>query len=679
MGNDISKKDNIDEDFKQKSNLVIEELDSFFGPIQGFFFKTSEGKKTEIKGLDERYAPEFSQDVIDKIKEERNVCNNIIGTYKNSLNGLLKDKVFSQRVNSFIKNKKLDVKNFDINIRITTFKEEPAICDRVLEYYWMKYLVYRMLRNLDPLAEEYALIEKFTKSPRWANLFDQNYEEANKIKKDLDQQRDRVRGLINQNMTQLLQDNLTYDDLMKLYKNLVEDKKLQSYAEEIYNICENLADLELSSNPKAYKLSRRGKLKGINLQNYKQVKICERLKTRSKGAPVPPPKPLTLTVPPPKPLTLIPPKPLTLIGKPAVNTRGRGIPVAVDTTIHSKFRNPKSILKNTTYLKKTTTGSSLTKRVTLKEKVKNKTNEIRDYLNKGVKGFLSSVNNSTFPQETKTELINIIETFKNKCLDQIKEIEDDKFKNNSTKLDLLSKEENNVKSELKRMIDELNGTSGNVIKKSNTTQITDNEKVKNKTNEIRNYLNKGVQGFIFSVNKTNSTSTQKTEYINIIEKFKNKYLDQIKEIEDDKYKNNSTKLDLLSKKENDVKSNLNRMINALHGTSGNTEKNLDQLNEDANNLSLDMYKYSSDIDEEYDSDWKRHEKEYDNINSELRKLQDAISELGKQDFSDFNKQQAIDTYRRELENISKIWKQLKKELQDSKPAPSKKTVMFNLD
>ncbi len=568
MGNDISKKDNIDEDFKQKSNLVIEELDSFFGPIQGFFFKTSEGKKTEIKGLDERYQPEFSQEVIEQIKKERNVCNNIIGTYKNSLNGLLKDKVFSQRVNSFIKNKKLDVKNFDINIRITTFKEEPAICDRVMEYYWMKYLVYRMLRNLDPLAEEYALIEKFTKSSRWANLFDQNYEEANKIKKDLDQQRDRVRGLINQNMSQLLQDNLTYDDLMKLYKNLVEDKKLQSYAEEIYNICENLADLEVSSNPKSYKFSKRGKLNGINLQNYKQVKICERLKTRSKGAPVPPPKPLTL------------------FGKPAVNTRGRGIPVAVDTTIPAKFRNPKSILKNTTYpksiLKKTTTGSSLTKRVTVNEKVKNKTNEIRDYLNKGVKSFIFSVNKTNSTSTQKTELINLIETFKKKYLDQIKEIEDDKYKNNSTKLDLLSKKEKDVKSDLKRMIDTLHGTSGNVIKKSNTTQIK-------------------------------------------------------------------------------------------------TEKNLDQLNEDAKNLSIDMYENSSDIDEEHDADWERHDKEYDNIRSALRKLIVATSELRKQEISDLSKQQAIDTYRRELEDISKMWKKLKKELHNSKPAPSKKTVIFNLE
>ena len=358
MGNDISKKDNIDEDFKQKSNLVIEELDSFFGPIQGFFWKTSDGRKTEIKGLDESYRPDFSQEVIDKIKKERNVCNNIIGTYKKSLKGLLKDKIFNQRINSFIKNKKLDAKNFDINIRVTNFKEEPAICDRILEYYWMKYLVYRMLRNLDPLAEEYALIEKFIKSPRWTNLLDQNYEEANKIKKELDQQRDRVRGLINENINQLLQDDLTYDDLMKLYKNLVEDKKLQSYAEEIYNICENLADLEASSNPKAYKFSKRGKLKGINLQNYKQVKMCERLKTRPATT-----RPATRPVP--RPATIRPVPPFKPTGLTVPSRFRKPVPVAIDTTISSRLRNPKSILKKSglptgekkpirTYMKKKT-------------------------------------------------------------------------------------------------------------------------------------------------------------------------------------------------------------------------------------------------------------------------------------------------------------------------------------
>ncbi len=557
MGNDISKKDNIDEDFKKKSNLVIDELDSFFGPIQGFILKTGDGRKTEIKSLDDRYKPEFSQEVIDQIKKERNVCNNIIGTYKNSLNGLLKDKVFSQRVNSFIKNKKLDAKNFDINIRITNFKDEPAICDRVMEYYWMKYLVYRMLRNLDPLAEEYALIEKFTKSSRWNNLFDQNYEEANKIKKDLDQQRDRVRELINQNMNQLLQDNLTYDDLMRLYKNLIEDKKLQSYAEEIYNVCENLADLEVSSNPKSYKFSKRGKLKGINLQNYKQIKICERLKTRSKGAPVPPPKPSKFR------------KPQSIIG--------RGIfPVRVNTTIPNKLRNPKSILKSTTATARNSTTA--TARNTANEKVKNKANEIRNYLNKFVESFIFSVN-KTNPSQ-KTYLINLIENFKKESLDEIKEIEDDRYKNNSTKLELLNKKETVVKEKLTQILTTAYKPSDNVLKKSTTIKIT-------------------------------------------------------------------------------------------------TESNLDKLEKDANNLSIDMIKTSGDIDEDNDSDWEKHEKEYINIAKQLISLQDNIRELRKQNISDSSKQQAIDIYRSIFNDLSKQFENLKKEVLNSRPAPEK-SVRFNL-
>lgn len=275
MGNDISRDDNMFDDFNKKSNIVIQQLDNFFGPING-----SNTQTKRIKSLDESYRPEFSKEIIDKIKDERQVCNNIIGVYRNTLDGLMRDKNFKQKVNSFIKNKKLDSQKFDINIRLFEPKinEESSICQPILEYYWMKYLIYRMLRNLDPLAEEYALIEKFTQSSKWTNL-NKNYQEAVKIKRELDRQRDRVRTLINENINKLLENDLTYNDLIKLYKNLVEDKKLESYIEHIYNVCENISDLERSSSPDSYKFTKRGKIKGVNLQNYKQVKICERLKS----------------------------------------------------------------------------------------------------------------------------------------------------------------------------------------------------------------------------------------------------------------------------------------------------------------------------------------------------------------------------------------------------------------
>lgn len=353
MGNDISKKDNLDTEFKQKSNLIIEELDAFFGPIEGFYFKSSDGRKTEIKSLDSKYTPEFSQDVIDKIKNERNVCNNIIGVYRNTLKGLLKNKLFSKRLDSFVRNKKLDTQKFDIGIRITNFKDEPAICDRVVEYYWMKYLVYRMLRNLDPLAEEYAMIDKLTKSKKWSNLFDKNYEEAIKIKKDLDQQRNKVRGLIHENIDKLLKDNLTYEDLMEIYKNLIEDKKLESYVEKIYNICENLADLETSTNPKAFQFTTRGKIKGVNLQNYKQVKLCNRLKSPNGPDPIQIGKPKDIT------------KNLVISTKPGLPKLDRsqrsGTPTSTQLSKTQRVleRNPrlKSILKKARVENKPTTKS----------------------------------------------------------------------------------------------------------------------------------------------------------------------------------------------------------------------------------------------------------------------------------------------------------------------------------
>jgi hypothetical protein len=477
MGNDISKRDNLLEDFEQKTNIVVQQLDNFFGPIDGYNL-ISGGQKKTIKSIDESYRPEFSQEIINKIKNERQVCNNIVGVYKNTLEGLLKDKVFNQKINTFIKNKKLDAQKFDINIRFfePKIKDEPSICERVLEYYWMKYLVFRMLRNIDPLAEEYALIEKFTQSNKWKNL-DKNYQEAMKIKKELDQERDKVRSLINENITKLLQDDLTYNDLMKLYKNLIEDKKLQSYLEHIYNICENISDLESSSNPDSYKFTKRGKLKGINLQNYKQIKICERLKSSQTNY---------------TNVKKIKTQKETL----SVSTR-TGLPKlskidGVKTSRVTGLVQPKSILKQTKIetkptrgiLKNTTTSKTSLWNFTEYGKVKNKANDIRESLDKNSKRLIDLLNKKDYPNKIKT--IKNIEKFKKKELENIKQIEEDKNKDDKSKLDLLKKKESEIKTVLDALI--LNISTPTI--QNNLKKSTD---MKRKTEANLDNLEKNVQ------------------------------------------------------------------------------------------------------------------------------------------------------------------------------------------
>lgn len=300
MGNDISKDNTSDkkleDEFRIKSNYIIQQLDGFFGPIEGG--KTTRDKKVEdleffIKSDGKGEAPKLTKEIKSSIKEERSVCSKLVGTYRKSLKGLLADKDFKLKLNDFVQSKNLNKQNFEFNIRVASFlekeKEEKekgvTICDLVLDYYWLKYVIYRLLRNIDPYEEEYELINKGMS--KLDGLPPGEIPKKQKIQKELYESRNKVRELINKNINQLLSDELTIDEMNAMYKKLVDDSSLLNYAKQINNSCSNIERFKNTKDPREFKIepdvrTRNLDKKNFNLENYKKSKddLCTGLKKK---------------------------------------------------------------------------------------------------------------------------------------------------------------------------------------------------------------------------------------------------------------------------------------------------------------------------------------------------------------------------------------------------------------
>ena len=300
MGNDISKDNTSDkkleDEFRIKSNYIIQQLDGFFGPIEGG--ETTRGNKVKdleffIESDGKGEAPKLTKDIKRSIKEERSVCSKLVGTYRKSLKGLLADKDFKLKLNDFVQSKNLNKQNFEFNIRVASFLEKEkegkekgvTICDLVLDYYWLKYVIYRLLRNIDPYEEEYELINKGMS--KLDGLPPGEIPKKQKIQKELYESRNKVRELINKNINQLLSDELTIDEMNAMYKKLVDDSSLLNYAKQINNSCSNIERFKNTKDPREFKIepdvrTRNLDKKNFNLENYKKSKddLCTGLKKK---------------------------------------------------------------------------------------------------------------------------------------------------------------------------------------------------------------------------------------------------------------------------------------------------------------------------------------------------------------------------------------------------------------
>ena len=276
MGAESSKTE-LKNELKDISNQINQELSDFFGNIEGFQW-SSGGKVDSL----EKYAKGNlnlvpSRETIKSIKEERQVCQSIILPYKDRLNGLLKDSKFREKLDSFVKQKGL--KSNKITIRDRKFSQSnDEICDEVIKYYYLKYRLYRLLKNFDPYQAEYEYIiksiDKIKKSQKKKLT---NEDEINQRILELQSARKDYQDFVLKYLKKLNNDP-KYSEMESLWYELTKNNtRLAGYCNKISNSCENISNYAFLKNPENFKLTDSSKNKQcgqINLENYKQLSLC---------------------------------------------------------------------------------------------------------------------------------------------------------------------------------------------------------------------------------------------------------------------------------------------------------------------------------------------------------------------------------------------------------------------
>lgn len=278
-----SSKTNLDKQLQEISNQINQELSDFFGTIDGF--KWSGGG--EVKSL-EKFAKgnlDFipTKSTMKGIKEERQVCQNLIVSYKDRLNNLLNDDKFKKKLENFIQKKGINPNKIqEVGIRVRQFSQDnDEICDDVIKYYYLKYRLFRLLKNFDPYQEEYEYVTKAFRSPKIESKFTKLSPETQKEIKErifaLETARYEYKTFALKYLKKLENDP-TYKDMEDLWYELTKDnKKLTQYCNRIVNTCDNITSFVETSNPENFRLLEKSKNKQcnqINLENYKQVSVC---------------------------------------------------------------------------------------------------------------------------------------------------------------------------------------------------------------------------------------------------------------------------------------------------------------------------------------------------------------------------------------------------------------------
>jgi len=287
MGAQTSKSELITE-FNQISNEINQELSDFFGKIDGFTWtngsKVDSMEKYARGNLD--YSPRKS--TMDSLKEERQVCQSIVLVYKERLNNLLSNSAYKQNLINFIKKKGIDESKIkDIGIKSRTFGEKnDSICDDVLRYYYLKYRLYRLLKNYDPYGEEYKYIIKSKEALK--SKFDNTLPETkkdimNRIS-ELESARNEYQSFAIKYLKKLTKDP-SYKEMENIWYELTKDNKnLKRYCNKVSNICDNITNFASATDSKNFKIKEESKNKQcgqVNLENYKQVSVCKSGRVRS--------------------------------------------------------------------------------------------------------------------------------------------------------------------------------------------------------------------------------------------------------------------------------------------------------------------------------------------------------------------------------------------------------------
>lgn len=286
MGSDISKQSikTMKESFTQKSNYINQRLSDFFGPIEGFKYENSKQVPSLEKYDDPTYRV-LSKENMDKLKEERQVCSNLVLTYSDALNGLLDDSGFRSKVDQFVANMKINPDRLSkLSVRLLKSRDNESICNDVINYYFLKYRVFRLINDFDPYEKEFQYITKTLESnaQRYSQLDKAKQEFGYRKFNQLVKARNEFQNFVSEYLDRLTQDDLTYPELEDLYSRLNANKATARYCQTVYNICD---DVENFSNAKDiqnfnfrdlsydYEICR-----NINLSNVKKFSPCKKIK-----------------------------------------------------------------------------------------------------------------------------------------------------------------------------------------------------------------------------------------------------------------------------------------------------------------------------------------------------------------------------------------------------------------
>ena len=253
MGNEITKQDKTNVDslqrkFNDQTNHIIRELDNFFGPIQGFKWSESGPVIPSMDKIKITSNYTLTDDVKKQLREEREVCSNIVAVYKDTLKGLMKDVNFKNTIDKFSKGlykdkrgnpKNVGIEKLEINIRDDKFNNAKTenICNRVIDYYFLKYRVYRLLKNLDPYEKIYNDIQNDLENmiDEKVNFTPEQFQEEMRREKKLETSRLRVMKYISESLDKLMKDNMSYDNMKALHKEIINNTNLKNYCKSIYN------------------------------------------------------------------------------------------------------------------------------------------------------------------------------------------------------------------------------------------------------------------------------------------------------------------------------------------------------------------------------------------------------------------------------------------------------------
>jgi hypothetical protein len=283
MGNDVSKK-SMNEDFTRISNYINERLSDFFGPIDGFKYSNSKSVPSLEKYDDPTYRV-LPKDKMDALKEERQVCANLVLTYTDALNGMLSDSDFKNKVVQFVNNMKINPDRLSkLSVRLLKSRDNETICNDVINYYFLKYRIYRLINDYDPYQKEFEFItQTLEKNSAKYSQLDKNKQEYGYRKfNQLVKARDEYQNSVLKYLELLANDELTYPELEKLYARLASDKSTAVYCQAVYNICDDVENFSNSKDIKNFNfrdLSYDYEIcRNINLTNVKKFSPCTKLK-----------------------------------------------------------------------------------------------------------------------------------------------------------------------------------------------------------------------------------------------------------------------------------------------------------------------------------------------------------------------------------------------------------------